>query len=135
MQTIILGVVMFIVVVVALIMVLLAAKSKLVSSAEVVIDINEGEKVLKTPAGSTLLDILSTTSSSFHPLAAAKAAAVYARFTSTKVAGVCFQLKPATLAAVRPKKAVAWRARLKLKVTCTSSLSLKSSVFVSGPAR
>ena len=59
MQTIILGVAMFIAVVVALILVLLAAKAKLVSSAEVVIDINEGEKVLKTPSGSTLLDILS----------------------------------------------------------------------------
>ena len=50
---------MFIAVVVALILVLLAAKAKLVSSAEVVIDINEGEKVLNTPSGSTLLDILS----------------------------------------------------------------------------
>ncbi|MCB9738511.1 MAG: NADH:ubiquinone reductase (Na(+)-transporting) subunit F [Deltaproteobacteria bacterium] len=57
----ILGVVMFTVVILSLVAVLAVAKSKLVSSGEVTILINDDpDKALKVPAGSTLLNTLSS---------------------------------------------------------------------------
>ena len=53
-----LGVVMFTVIVLALVAVILIARSKLVSSGDVTIDIN-GEKTLTVPAGGKLLQTLS----------------------------------------------------------------------------
>lgn len=54
------GVLMFTLVVLALVAVVLGARSKLVSSEEVVITINDDESLaLRTPAGSTLLGTLS----------------------------------------------------------------------------
>ena len=53
-----LGVVMFTVIVLALVAVILIARSKLVSSGDVTIDIN-GEKKLTVPAGGKLLRTLS----------------------------------------------------------------------------
>ncbi|RVU32505.1 MULTISPECIES: NADH:ubiquinone reductase (Na(+)-transporting) subunit F [Neptunomonas] len=59
MNTIILGVVMFTVVVLALVAVILAARSKLVSSGEVTISINDDpEKAITVPAGGKLLQTL-----------------------------------------------------------------------------
>ncbi|MCB9522791.1 MAG: NADH:ubiquinone reductase (Na(+)-transporting) subunit F [Myxococcales bacterium] len=59
MATAILGVVVFIAIVVALVLVLMVARKRLVNSAEVTILINDDpDKALKTPAGSTLLNIL-----------------------------------------------------------------------------
>lgn len=59
MGTAILGVVVFIAIVVALVLVLMVARKRLVNSAEVTILINDDpDKALKTPAGSTLLNIL-----------------------------------------------------------------------------
>lgn len=55
---IILGVVMFTVIVLLLVAVILSARAKLVSSGDVVIDIN-GEKTLTVPAGGKLLQTLS----------------------------------------------------------------------------
>ena len=55
--TIILGVVMFSVVIVGLVLVLMAARSRLVNTQAVTININ-GEKDLKVPAGGTLLGAL-----------------------------------------------------------------------------
>ncbi len=55
---IVLGVVMFTAVVLALVAVILAARSKLVSSGHVTIDIN-GEKTIDVPAGGKLLQVLS----------------------------------------------------------------------------
>jgi Na+-transporting NADH:ubiquinone oxidoreductase subunit F len=59
MQTIILGVVVFIAMIIALVVVLMAARSKLVNSAEVTININDGEKALAARAGGNLLNVLS----------------------------------------------------------------------------
>ncbi|WP_111641924.1 NADH:ubiquinone reductase (Na(+)-transporting) subunit F [Marinimicrobium alkaliphilum] len=56
---IILGVVMFTVIVLALVAIILSARSKLVSSGDVTIDIN-GEKTLTVPAGGKLLQSLSS---------------------------------------------------------------------------
>ena len=58
-ETIILGVVVFILMIVALVLVLMAARSKLVNSAEVTININHGEKALAARAGGNLLNVLS----------------------------------------------------------------------------
>ena len=56
MQEIILGVVMFTVIVLALVVLILAAKSKLVSSGEITIAINDDpEKSVSTTAGGKLL--------------------------------------------------------------------------------
>ena len=60
MQIILLGVLMFTGVIVSLVILLMVAKSKLVSSGDVNITINEDpEKALTTPAGDTLLNTLS----------------------------------------------------------------------------
>lgn len=59
MNTILLGVALFLAMIVALVIVLMAARAKLVSSADVEININEGQKVLKTASGKTLLNTLS----------------------------------------------------------------------------
>ncbi len=60
MQTVILGCLMFTFVVLALVAIILAARSKLVSSGEVSININDNEEYsLTTSAGSTLLNTLS----------------------------------------------------------------------------
>lgn len=58
MNTIILGVVMFTAVVLALVAIILFARSKLVSSGDVAIEIN-GEKTIHVPAGDKLLQTLS----------------------------------------------------------------------------
>ncbi len=59
-QTIIYGVLMFTVIVLALVMVIMAARSKLVSTGDVTIDINEDpEKAVTTAAGDKLLNTLS----------------------------------------------------------------------------
>ncbi len=59
-STIVLGVVMFTVIVLTLVAVILAARSKLVSTGDVTIDINEDpEKAVTTPAGDKLLNTLS----------------------------------------------------------------------------
>ena len=57
-QTIILGVAVFILMIVALVVLLMAARSKLVNSAAVTININNGEKELSANAGSNLLNVL-----------------------------------------------------------------------------
>lgn len=59
MQTIALGVFVFLAMILALVAVLLAAKKKLVNSANVKIVINDGLKTLEVPAGTTLLNTLS----------------------------------------------------------------------------
>jgi Na+-transporting NADH:ubiquinone oxidoreductase subunit F len=59
METIILGVAVFVIVIVTLVVVLMIAKSKLVASADVTITINEDpDKALVVPAGDTLLTTL-----------------------------------------------------------------------------
>ena len=59
-QTIIFGVLMFTVIVLALVMVIMAARSRLVSTGDVTIDINEDpEKAVTTAAGDKLLNTLS----------------------------------------------------------------------------
>ncbi len=59
METILLGVAVFVIVIVTLVVVLMIAKSKLVASADVTITINEDpEKALVVPAGDTLLSTL-----------------------------------------------------------------------------
>jgi len=58
-QTIILGVIVFILMIVALVVVLMIARSKLVNSAEVTININHGEQALAARAGGNLLNVLS----------------------------------------------------------------------------
>ena len=58
-QTIILGVIVFILMIVALVVVLMVARSKLVNSAEVTININHGEQALAARAGGNLLNVLS----------------------------------------------------------------------------
>ncbi len=59
MTTVILGVVVFVLVVVALVIVLMIAKSKLVSSQDVTLTINEDpDKAVVAPAGDTLLNTL-----------------------------------------------------------------------------
>ncbi len=57
--TIIYAIVAFLVVTLILVGLLLFAKAKLTSSGEVTIDINDGEKIIKTESGSTLLNTLS----------------------------------------------------------------------------
>ena len=59
MNTILLGVALFLAMIIALVIVLMAARAKLVNSADVEININEGQKVLKTASGKTLLNTLS----------------------------------------------------------------------------
>lgn len=69
MTTVILGVVVFVLVVVALVIVLMIAKSKLVSSEDVTLTINEDpDKAVVAPAGDTLLNTL-TNSKIFIPSA------------------------------------------------------------------
>ncbi len=59
METILLGVAVFVIVIVTLVVVLMIAKSKLVASADVTITINDDpDKALVVPAGSTLLSTL-----------------------------------------------------------------------------
>ena len=59
METILLGVAVFVIVIVTLVVVLMIAKSKLVASADVTIMINEDpDKALVVPAGDTLLTTL-----------------------------------------------------------------------------
>lgn len=59
MTTVILGVVVFVLIVVALVVVLMVAKSKLVSSGDVSITVNDDpDKAIVTPAGDTLLNTL-----------------------------------------------------------------------------
>ena len=57
-STIILGVAVFILMIVALVVFLMVARSKLVNSAVVTININEGQKELSANAGSNLLNVL-----------------------------------------------------------------------------
>ena len=56
--TIVVAIVAFLVVTLLLVALLLFAKAKLTSSGDVTIDINDGNKVLTVPAGSTLLNTL-----------------------------------------------------------------------------
>ncbi|HPA06346.1 MAG TPA: NADH:ubiquinone reductase (Na(+)-transporting) subunit F, partial [Candidatus Hydrogenedentes bacterium] len=59
MQIILLGMLMFNIVILSLVVVLMFAKSKLVSSGEVSIEVNnDPEKTLKAPAGASLLTTL-----------------------------------------------------------------------------
>ena len=59
METVIVGVIVFLVVVVSLVVVLMAARKKLVAAGEVTIVINgDTSKPIKAPAGSTLLNTL-----------------------------------------------------------------------------
>jgi Na+-transporting NADH:ubiquinone oxidoreductase subunit F len=60
MLTIIFGVIAFVVVVVTLTAGLMAARSKLVSTGLVTLNINDGEKLIEVPAGDTLLNTLSS---------------------------------------------------------------------------
>ena len=53
--TIIVSIVAFLVVTLVLVVLLLFAKAKLTTSGDVTIDINDGERVIKTESGSTLL--------------------------------------------------------------------------------
>ena len=48
----------FLLVVISLTVVLMAARAKLVNSGAVRIDINDGEKIIEVPAGTTLLNTL-----------------------------------------------------------------------------
>ncbi len=57
-QTILIAIAAFMVITLVLVALLLFAKAKLVSSGEVTIDINDGEKVITTESGSTLLSTL-----------------------------------------------------------------------------
>ncbi len=57
-MTIIVAIVAFLVIILVLVGLLLYAKTKLTTSGEVTIDINDGEKVLKSESGSTLLATL-----------------------------------------------------------------------------
>jgi len=57
MSEIVLGVVMFTVIVLALVAVILSARSKLVNSGDITIDIN-GEKTITVPAGGKLMQTL-----------------------------------------------------------------------------
>lgn len=52
--TIIVSIVAFLVVTLVLVVLLLFAKAKLTTSGDVTIDINDGERVIKTESGSTL---------------------------------------------------------------------------------
>ena len=58
-ETIVLGVVVFILMIVLLVILLMIARSKLVNSAEVTISINEGQLDLAANAGNNLLNVLS----------------------------------------------------------------------------
>jgi Na+-transporting NADH:ubiquinone oxidoreductase subunit F len=58
-QTIVLGVAVFILMIIALVVLLMVARSKLVNSAEVTININEGTQELAAQAGGNLLNVLS----------------------------------------------------------------------------
>ena len=57
--TLVLGVALFLVVTLILVALLIYVKDKLTPSGEVDIDINEGEKILKTEMGDSLLSTLS----------------------------------------------------------------------------
>ena len=57
-NTIIVAIVAFMVVTLVLVALLLVAKAKLTTSGDVTIDINDGEKVLNTASGSSLLATL-----------------------------------------------------------------------------
>ena len=56
--TILIAIAAFLMITLVLVALLLYAKAKLVASGEVTIDINNGEKVIKTESGSTLLSTL-----------------------------------------------------------------------------
>ena len=56
--TILIAIAAFLVITLVLVALLLYAKAKLTSSGEVTIDINNGEKVIRTESGSTLLATL-----------------------------------------------------------------------------
>ena len=56
--TILIAIAAFLVITLVLVALLLYAKAKLTSSGDVTIDINNGEKVIKTESGSTLLATL-----------------------------------------------------------------------------
>ena len=71
--TIVVAIVAFLVVTLLLVALLLFAKAKLTSSGDVTIDINDGNKVLTVPAGSTLLNTL-TAQGIFLPLIAVNCA-------------------------------------------------------------
>ena len=58
MMTMAFAVTAFLLVVISLVVVLMAARAQLVNSGAVRIDINDGEKILEVPAGSTLLNTL-----------------------------------------------------------------------------
>jgi Na+-transporting NADH:ubiquinone oxidoreductase subunit F len=58
-ETIVMGVAVFILMIVLLVMLLMFARSKLVNSADVTISINEGQLDLAAKAGGTLLNVLS----------------------------------------------------------------------------
>ena len=58
-ETIVLGVAVFILMIVLLVVLLMFARSKLVNSADVTISINEGQLDLAAKAGGTLLNVLS----------------------------------------------------------------------------
>lgn len=58
-QTIVLGVAVFILMIIALVVLLMVARSKLVNSADVTININEGTQELAAKAGGNLLNVLS----------------------------------------------------------------------------
>ena len=57
--TISVGVITFVIIILLLVAFLMFARSKLVNSADVEIDVNEGQKVIKGKAGGTLLNLLS----------------------------------------------------------------------------
>ena len=102
--TIFFGVAMFTAVVVALVMVILAARSKLVASGNINIEIN-GEKTIQVPAGGKLLQTLADADLFWQVPVAVAAPARSANAWSLKVAVLYFRQRRAISHVVRRTRA------------------------------
>ena len=103
---IILGVVMFTVIVLALVAVILAARSRLVSTGDVTIEINDDpEHTLKTEAGGKLLGTLANSGIFLSSACGGGGTCAQCKCKVLKAAVPCCQRRRPTLPIVKRKKA------------------------------
>lgn len=107
MQEIILGVAMFTLIVVALTVLILFAKSKLVNTGDIHVDVNhDPEKSFDAPAGDKLLNMLSSQGILFLLPVVAVVHVASAVYTLKKVAAIFFPQSWRIFPSVKQKKVV-----------------------------
>ena len=109
--TILIAIAAFLVITLVLVALLLYAKAKLTSSGEVTIDINNGEKVIRTESGSTLLATLANNKVFLPSPAAVAARAACASARCWRAAATSCRPRPVSSRARWPRTTGVWAAR------------------------